>query len=214
MGEITRIERQKNGLPRYNIHVDGAYRFAVHEDVLVRFRLSKGMEVDAAEIESILAEEERNKVYQAALRHLSYRPRTVFELKRHLLDKGYESAYVDAVTEELKEKRYLDDRRFAQAWVEERRRRKGYGSLKLKHELEQKGVSSETVEEVLSQLEDEKERELARMVAEKRYRRLVGQPWPKVERRLGQYLFRQGFNPSLVYELLRTFRSRHEREEG
>ncbi|PTX58663.1 regulatory protein [Melghirimyces profundicolus] len=212
-GMITRIEKQKSGAPRYNIHIDGVWRFAVHEDVLVRFALSKGMKVEAGELERILAAEERNKVRQAALRYLGYRPRTVWEVRQHLTGKGFEAAHVNAVVDEMKDQRYLDDRRFAEAWVEERRRRKGFGVLMLKRELEQKGISSPLAEEVLSRLEQEEERELAREVAEKRYRRLAGEPWPKVERRLGQYLLRRGFPPPLVYGLLRDFRTRHERKE-
>lgn len=212
-GEITRIERQKSGLPRYNIHMDGTYRFSVHEDVLVRFALSKGMKVDGEEIRRILAEEEWNKVRQSALHYLSYRPRTVREVEVHLQAKGYEPDSIHSVITEVKDQGFLDDRRFAEAWVEERRGRKGYGVLALKRELEQKGISPEIAEDVLSRVDDEEERKLARETAEKRYRRLAGEPWPKVERRLGQYLLRRGFQPSLVYGLLHELRMRH-REEG
>lgn len=212
-GEITRIERQKSGLPRYNIHIDGTYRFSVHEDVLVRLALSKGMRVDGEEIRRILAEEEQNKVRQSAFRYLGYRPRTVREVELHLTAKGYEPDPIRQVITEMKNQGFLDDRRFAEAWVEERRGRKGYGALALKRELERKGISPGIAEDVLSQVDDEEERKLARETAEKRYRRLVGEPWPKVERRLGQYLLRRGFEPPLVYGLLQEFRMRH-REEG
>ncbi|SMO55813.1 RecX family transcriptional regulator [Melghirimyces algeriensis] len=213
-GEITRIEKQKSGAPRYNIYINGNYRFAVHEDVLVRFALSKGMQVDAGEVEHILKEEERNKVRQSALRYLSFRPRTVYEMKQHLAGKGYETTFVDETVTEMIHQRYLDDRRFAEAWVEERRRRKGFGTRMLKQELEKKGVSSKIVDEVLDRLNEDEERELALEMAERRYRRLAGESWPKVERRLGQYLLRRGFVSSLVYELLREFQRRHKEGEG
>lgn len=213
-GEITRIERQKNSSPRYNIHIDGTYRFSVHEEVLVRFALFKGMKVVAEEIGRILAEEERNKVRQTALRYLGYRPRTTREVERHLAAKGYEPDLVRRAVSEMTDRGYLNDRRFAEAWVEERRGRKGYGALALKRELEQKGISPVIAEDVLSGLDDEGEQKLARETAEKRYRRLAGEAWPTVERRLGQYLLRRGFEPSLVYGLLHEFRQRHEEEGG
>ena len=113
----------------------------------------------------------------------------------------------------MKNQGFLDDRQFAEAWVEERRGRKGYGILALKRELERKGIPPEIAEDVLSRVDEEEERKLARETAEKRYRRLAGEPWPKVERRLGQYLLRRGFEPSLVYGLLHEFRMRHGEEE-
>ncbi|MFC4077913.1 RecX family transcriptional regulator [Salinithrix halophila] len=211
-GEITRIERQKSGAPRYNIHIDGSYRFAVHEDVLVKFALSKGMQVDAKEMERILVEEERNKVRQAVLRYVGYKPRTVSEVERYLTGKGFAPEHHHPVIAEMKKQGYLDDRRFAESWVEERRRTKGYGVAMLRQELKQKGISEEVVAEAVGDLGQDEEREVAQQVAEKRYRRLRGHPWPAVERRLGQYLFRRGFASSLVYSLLREYRDRHGEE--
>jgi regulatory protein len=51
-------------------------------------------------------------------------------------------------------------------------------------------------------------------IAERRYLRICGEPWPTIERRLGQYLLRQGYPVSLVYEILREFRDRDEAEKG
>ncbi|OYD09519.1 RecX family transcriptional regulator [Paludifilum halophilum] len=214
MCEITRIERQKSGAPRYNIHIDGSYRFAVHEDVLVRFALSKGMRVNPEEMERILDTEERNKVRQAALRYIGYKPRTVREVQRYLDGKGFDPRHRDSVVKEMKSHQYLDDRRFAQEWVEQRRRRKGYGARMLQQELEQKGISSDVAAEALTAVDEADEHRLAEQVAEKRYRRLLGNPWPTVERRLGQYLLRRGFNSSVVFGLLNQFRRRHDGEEG
>ncbi|MDR6224257.1 RecX family transcriptional regulator [Desmospora profundinema] len=211
-GTITRIERQKSGAPRYNIHIDGEYRLAVHEDVLVRFALSKGMKVDPDEWKAILEEEEANKANQAALRFLGIRPRTTAEVERHLTGKGFASRHIASVLSRMKREGYLDDRRFAREWVEERSRRKGYGPLLLRQELEQKGISPEWIEEALLRLEGDEESRI-REVAEKRYARLRRYSWPTVERRLGQYLLRRGFPASRVYPVLRELQARHQGEE-
>ncbi|WP_177168018.1 RecX family transcriptional regulator [Marininema mesophilum] len=212
-GVITRIERQKSGAPRYNIHIDGTYRFAVHEDVLVKWSLSKGMIVDTEKMESILQEEERNKVRQTAFRYVGYKPRTLQETKRFLSGKGFAEEYVIQVVADMETKGYLDDRLFAGNWVEERRRTKGYGVAVLRQELLRKGISPTCVEEAVSRIEEEDEVAIARTTAEKRYRRLADQPWQVVERRLGQYLIRRGFSSSLVRRLLADFRKRHQEGE-
>ncbi|SFS60162.1 RecX family transcriptional regulator [Marininema halotolerans] len=212
-GEITRIERQKSGAPRYNIHIDGTYRFAVHEDVLIKWSLAKGMIVDTEKMEGILQEEERNKVRQAALRYVGYKPRTLYETKRHLISKGFAEEHITHVIADMETKGYLDDRRYAGNWVEERRRTKGYGVAVLRQELLQKGVSSTVVEEAISHVKEEDEATIAMATAEKRYRRLSLHPWKVVERRLGQYLLRRGFHSSLVRRLLLDFKRRHQEGE-
>lgn len=208
-GTITRIEKQKSGAPRYNIHIDGEYRLAVHEDVLVRFALSKGMKVDPEELTSILEAEEANKVRQAALRFLGYRPRTTAEVERHLAGKGFAAPHIQSALARMKEVGYLDDRRFAREWVAERSRRKGYGPLLLRQELEQKGVPAEWVEEALAQMGEEEKASRIREVAEKRFTQLRRHSWPTVERRLGQYLLRRGFPASEVYPILAELKERH-----
>ncbi|PTM58914.1 RecX family transcriptional regulator [Desmospora activa] len=212
-GTITRIERQKSGAPRYNIHIDGEYRLAVHEDVLVRFALSKGMKVDPEELASILEAEEVNKVNQAALRFLGYRPRTIAEVERHLLEKGFAAHPITSVLDRMTKAGYLNDRRFAQEWVRERSRRKGYGPLLLRQELERKGIATEWVDEALAQMGEEERASQIQEVAEKRFIRLRHHPWPTVERRLGQYLLRRGFSGSEVYPILAALKKRHNEGE-
>jgi regulatory protein len=210
-GIITRIERQKSGAPRYNLYLDGEFRLAVHEDVLVRFPLSKGMTIDADEWEAILEAEETNKVQQTALRYLGTRSRTTAEMERHLSGKGFASRLIASVLSRLKNEGYLDDRRFAREWVEERSRRKGYGPLRLRQELEQKGIPPTWIEEALSVMDGEEESRI-REVAEKRWHRLRHSSWPTVERRLGQYLLRQGYSYGSIVPILREFKERHRGE--
>lgn len=213
-GIITWIERQKKSAHRYNIHIDGSYRLAVHEDVLVKYALSKGMKIDPDELAEVLEAEERNKVQQAALRYIGYKPRTIREVERYLDGKGFSSYHRDDVVREMKQQGYLDDRQFALQWIAERRGGKGFGKKMLQQELARKGVSADLVEAALEKVGEEEERELAQQVADKRYHRLRHEPWPKVQRRLGQYLLRRGFPSSTVYDILRNYQKRHREEES
>ena len=86
--KITRIEKPYLNKPRYHIYVDGEFLLSVHEDILVKYRLHKGMELDESEIEKWLEAEEYNKVKQRALHYLSYKPRTTHEVKMYLGRKG------------------------------------------------------------------------------------------------------------------------------
>ncbi len=193
--------------------MDGEPLFSVHEDVLVRYGLYKGMAVDQEQIRDLLTAEEHNKVRQAALRYLSYRPRTCQEVREYLARKEFSEENVEKVLHELQQQGFLNDREFALAWVRERRNSKGHGPLRLRQELARKGIAAKWIDEALAHTDEEEERQLAMKIAERRYLRICHEPWPKVERKLGQYLFRQGYPSEIVYSVLSDFRSRHEQEK-
>ncbi|MBA4494415.1 RecX family transcriptional regulator [Paenactinomyces guangxiensis] len=210
---ITRIEKSSSYSKRYRIYVNGEFLCSVHEDVLVKHHLYKGMAVNQEQIQELLAAEEYNRVRLAVLRYLSYRPRTVWEVKQYIAGKEFSEEHGEKVIIEMQHLGYLDDRKYAKAWVEERRNTRGYGPIRLRQELMKKRIVAKWIDEALGHTEEEEERHLAMKVAERRYLRICRDPWPKVERKLGQYLLRQGFSADIVYSVLDVFRSRHVEEE-
>lgn len=212
-GVITRIERVP-GRPRYRIYIDDSCRFTVEEDVLIKCGLTKGMTVDPDRLASILESEEWSRARRLALRYLATRRRTSRELEQMLQRKGVSPVHIEAILGEFQRFRYLDDRAFARDWVEERRSRKGFGTARIRRELEEKGVAEELIAEALGEVEEEDEFRLALEVAESRLSRMRSLPWPVLERRLGRQLLNRGFSPAIVLEVLERVRSVYRDEEG
>src|SRR5262245_38117702 len=79
-----------------------------------------------------------------AIKLLSKRDYSTAELRRKLLSRYGEAP--EAVIQHLTMKRFLDDRRFAEAYVSSRKKR---GMLRLKLELEARGVAPDVVTETL-----------------------------------------------------------------
>lgn len=210
---ITKIERQNRNRARYNIYVDDEYATSVHEDVLVRCRLSKGQVLQDKGWTELLAQEEENKARQSALKYVGYKPRTAVEVKRYLKEKGFAPEFESSVLAWLESYGYVNDRAFAKAWVEERRRVKGKGSYALRQELQQKGVDDRWIAEALDAIDSEDELQLARKWAYKRYERVKYLEWEQVERRIGSFLQRKGFQLAHITEVLQELRSVHSGDE-
>src|SRR6266516_4396400 len=87
--------------------------------------------------------------YAAALRILNYRFNSEGELRRKLLAKKFEPADVEATLERLRREKWLDDARFAGAFVRTRSRRK-VGRRRIARELGAAGVSADTVAEAIA----------------------------------------------------------------
>lgn len=211
--QITRIEKASTFGKRYNIYVNGEFELSVHEDVLVKFRLHKGMEVADGELDTWLKAEEQTRARQIVLKFLGYRPRTTQEVRKHLMEKEFADELIQSVIAEMIQCGYLNDQQYAHAWIKERQVTKGFGAQRLRQELKQKGIADHWIDEAISYIEQEEERQLAMDLAERRYLRIYQDAWPKVERRLGQYLLRKGFSSDIVYPILHHFRNRHREGE-
>ena len=91
-----------------------------------------------------------------ALNLLSFRPRSVNELKFRLKRLGGETTLVEKLIEILVADGVLNDDRFAAWWVEQRCQFRPKGNMALKSELMQKGVDSSVIAGVLLSPEQEK----------------------------------------------------------
>ncbi|MBQ6401669.1 MAG: regulatory protein RecX [Firmicutes bacterium] len=88
-----------------------------------------------------------------ALRYLNARMCSVQQMRDYLRRKGHEDEEIEEAIRDLEEYRYLDDRRYAAAFMESGLE-KGRGMLRIRRELKQKGVADEVIEEAAEALED------------------------------------------------------------
>lgn len=80
-----------------------------------------------------------------AIRFLARREYCEQELTRKLMSRGADPELAKQVVNDLKSRNMVDDDRFAQALVRVRMA-KGYGPVKIRNELRQRGVSSELID--------------------------------------------------------------------
>jgi regulatory protein len=89
-------------------------------------------------------------VFEAALRFLEARQRSVTEVRRRLTQAGYREDLITGALVRLGDLGMLDDQLFAKAWVESRDRARPRGERALRMELRQKGIDPETVARALA----------------------------------------------------------------
>lgn len=90
-------------------------------------------------------EEIEQRVRQSILRFLSYRLRSVQEVRDHLKSKDFSSPVVEKILQEFLETEMLDDRKFASWWVDSREHTGDRGPRAVIVELRAKGVPEEII---------------------------------------------------------------------
>lgn len=165
---------------------------------------------DADEQKIVLSPEKaRQKTFDRAVNILTYKPRSINELRERLLEKDWATEpIVDEVIEKLKFYGYLNDETFAKNLANSKLRQKPIGKRLLQQKLTQKKLDKETVEEaIVNAFEETPEEEIIEWAIAKRLR-LKGKPETREDsKKFYDYLLRQGFSYDLVSSKMREINS-------
>jgi regulatory protein len=86
-----------------------------------------------------------------AYRYLNRRERTVAEARGHLLEREVDPRCAEEAVATLIDQGYLDDRRFAHLFVQDKRELQQWGDERIRRGLEGRGIDPEQTEEAISQ---------------------------------------------------------------
>jgi regulatory protein len=186
--KITDIKQQVKRQGRYSIYVDEKYSFSLSEGELLDIGIRIGQEYTAEEFEELKKKALLDKAFMRAYDQLSRRARSEWELRDYLKRKEYEPEVIDAIIEVLVEKGHIDDAKFAESWVRNRRLLKPMSKMRLRQELRQKRVADEVIFIALEEDEGSETDILKDLVNRKRQ-----QTRYQDDIKLKQYLLRQGF---------------------
>ena len=81
------------------------------------------------------------------------------DIREKLLKWGLSTGEAERVLRQLTEQGFLDERRFARAYVKDKFTFNGWGRIKIAHQLRQKGITAEVVDETTGLLDEESYRE-------------------------------------------------------
>jgi regulatory protein len=197
MATITDLVTQKRDNERVSLFLDGEFAFGLALSVAAGLKI--GQQLTAEEIDHLKSREQIEKAKQNALRYVSVRPRSVYELQTHLQRKSFEENVIDTVVEFLLGLELLDDTAFANYWIDQRETFRPRSRFALGQELRQKGISREVIDNVL---EDVDELAAARRVVDKRSDRWANLPEDAYREKMAGFLQRRGFSYEIIREVL------------
>jgi len=142
-------------------------------------------------------------VETAAVRLLAVREHTRFQLERKLRDRGHPSAAIGEVLDELERQNLLSDERFVESYLQQRVR-KGYGPLRIRAELAERGAPESAIDQGLRSADVDWQAQLDR-VAERRFGCDAEIDRSALAKR-GRHLQQRGFPVSLVRRYLNRLR--------
>lgn len=194
---VTGIEVQKNNQERVNVYLDGEFAFGLN--IMDAMHLRKGQSLSPEEVTVLKHHDEIELAVERAVRFLSYRPRSLSEVRNNLKSKGLSEEIIEAAIGKLEGLGYVDDTAFAKYWIENRDTFKPRSPQVLMMELRQKGVSSDIIQAMLDGMDAE---ESAKRAVYQRLSRYRGHRLEDVRSQLSVYLARRGFGYEVIREVL------------
>jgi regulatory protein len=150
----------------------------------------------------------RQKTFDRAVNLLTYKQRSIEELRTRLLEKAWTNQeIVDSVIEKLEEYNYLDDDVYAYNLASSKLRQKPIGKRRLMQDLSTKKLDKQVIETAVERaFEEIPEDEQIKRAVEKRLR-IKGKPETQNEQNnFFGYLMRQGFDYDLIRDQMEQLR--------
>ncbi len=166
---------------------------------VTELRLYTGRELDEEQLSRLKYLSERDRARAKGLELISRRMLSVKELEQKLVSKGISEEAAHDCALWLEENRFLDDEAYASA-LARHYSAKGYGALRLRHELSRRGVERELWDDAIEHMPENTDK-IDRFIAA----RLKDSSDREQINKVSAALFRRGFSWEEIRQALRRF---------
>jgi regulatory protein len=175
--------------------------FFVPADAVLSLGLLEGMEIGEELYYALEREAAYLAAWEKALDLLARRDHSRFELSRKLRQRDFPESVVERVLGKLEGLHYVDDKRFAQLWVDSRISKKPEGRAKLLSGLSSRGVDRIVAMEAVESCFSEEDEDMA---LERAAEKLASKSSANA-RSATASLIRKGFSGSKVFRIVEKF---------
>jgi regulatory protein len=136
-------------------------------------------------------------------RYCAYQERSHSEVKNKLFSFGLHSDDVDQILSRLITEGFVNEERFAKAFAGGKFRMQKWGRIKIENELNALGLSSKCIQRGMKEiLDDDYERTLQQLLKKKNNITSEADPFKK-RNKLAQYAIGRGYEPDLVWRMIK-----------
>jgi len=146
----------------------------------------------------------RTKTPEQALTHLmqlcARAEKSSGDARRLMRTWGVEESARDGILRRLVEGRFIDDSRYASAFVREKSRIDGWGAFKIRTALQRKEIDRQTIDEALAQIDSDEASERLRTLLARKLRGMKADTTYKLRGKLLRYGLSAGYDYARVAE--------------
>lgn len=169
-------------------------------DVIVEYRILKDKEFEMDVFEKILDFANMNKWFNKALNFLSFKDRTIKEIKEYLKKNEVIDSHIEDITNKLISMRLLNDEEYACKYLEEVIRKKK-GLKYFKYQLTNKGISPTIIDKIATTYPVELIIDELIPAIQKQQEKLYTYPVAIQKQKINDKLLRDGFSSTIISQV-------------
>jgi regulatory protein len=139
-------------------------------------------------------------LYQAMTSLCAHREYCCADIAEKLRRKGATPEQTAVLIDRLIEEGYIDEGRYARAFVHDKILYNGWGRIKVAQHLRAKGICPAYIQEAMPCITEEQYAEVFQKVLRSKQRSIKGETDYEVRQKLARSLIARGFEPSYVFE--------------
>lgn len=137
----------------------------------------------------------------------SQQERCISDIRKKLVNWELSEEECDKAISKLLSDKYLDDTRYSRFFVRDKFRFNGWGRIKIKYQLKQKGISTLSIEDALEEIEeDEYYNKLAELLQVKMRQLNNKDPW-KAKASMVRFAQSRGYEPQIIFDCIEKLSS-------
>ena len=149
----------------------------------------------------------KEQALQKLKHYCGYQERCHAEVKEKLYSFGLYKQEVEECISRLIEEEYLNEERFALAYAGGKFRMKGWGKIKIRHALKEKGVSEYCINRSLKEIDSAQYEECLNKIATDKWSGLRSEKNIFIKmKKVHDYLLQKGFESNLIQRTILTLR--------
>lgn len=201
--KIEKYEYTKNN--NYNIYLSSGEVITINEEVITENELLLKKELDTKLYNKLLYEDKICKAINVAIKYITIRLRSKKEISDYLLKKDFSSEIVIAAINKLEKNKYLDDDKFASAFIKDKLNFTTMGDYKIKLELSRLGVASDIIEKNINMIDQELLEAKIKKIIEKDIQKNKKYNGRELKNKIYSHLLSQGYSQSIVINIINTY---------
>jgi regulatory protein len=143
---------------------------------------------------SLVALRSKAEAYCAGAEHC------VWEVKQKLQQWGASSEQTEQVIAHLQAERFVDERRYCQAFVHDKLLYQGWGRMKMRAQLQARHLPSQAIEQALNDIDEDTYRSVLARVLETK-KRSIKSTDPQAREKLIRFALQRGFTYEEIKEI-------------
>ena len=197
--EILKFTKKRGSW--YELLLENNDKLLIHEDLILKYDLLLNRKIGKNK-DKILDENNNYIAYDRAVKYLSNRTRSKFEIKNYLLKQNMDEEKIDFTIQKLVDQGYLNDEVYAKLYVKDRINLSNDGPSKIISNLKSHNINEEYITNAMQEFDEDLQKERIKKLIEKQVKTNSNKGINLLKQKILLNLINLGYSRRLIVELL------------